>query len=136
MSEASVCLAYCKAGDARRRLRKRGTFIRMFRTFLRITIIAVGCTLSANSLLFAAELFPYAPPSSQQRSVEQQRAPGPQLSSEDLANITKIVGQAKRLDAPAKVQLKNSIQKSHDEAVAKGNLSQALYFSELLRQID
>src|SRR5437870_2215702 len=43
-----------------------------FRSFLRVTILAVSCSWPATALLFAAELFPYAPPSSsQQRSVEQ-----------------------------------------------------------------
>jgi hypothetical protein len=111
--------------------------ITTFRTFLRVTILAVGCTLSANSLLFAAELFPYAPPSpSQQRSVEQQNAARPQLSSEDLDRISKIVAQTKGLDPSAKRQLKSSFQISLDEAVAKGNQNQALYYRELLRQID
>ena len=36
------------------------------RTLLRITIVSVGCTLFGISFLFAAELFPFAPPPSQQ----------------------------------------------------------------------
>ena len=111
--------------------------ITTFRTFLLITILAVGCALSAFSLLFAAELFPYAPPSSsQQRSAEQQPAARPQLSSEDLDRISKIAAKARGLNPSDKQQLKSSIQRSLDEAVAKGNLNQAQYFNELLRQID
>ena len=111
--------------------------ITTFRTFLRITILAVGCTLSANSLLFAAELFPFAPPSpSQQRSVEQQPAARPQLSPEDLERISRIATQANQLNPPDRNQLKSGIQKSLNEAAAKGNPNQAKYFGELLRQID
>ena len=111
--------------------------ITTFRTFLRVTILAVGCTLCATSFLFAAELFPYAPPSSsQQRSAEQQPAARPQLSSEDLDRISKIAAKARGLNPSDKKQLKSSIQRSLDEAVAKGNLNQAQYFNELLRQID
>lgn len=108
-----------------------------FRTFLQFTIVAVGCSWPATALLFAAELFPYAPPSSsQQRSVEQYPAPTPQLSSEDEKRISKIAAQAKQLSPTDRNQLKSSIQNSLDEAFAKGNLNQAKYFSELLRQID
>jgi hypothetical protein len=112
------------------------TAITTFRTLFRITILAVGCTLCATSLLFAAELFPYAPPSSsQQRSVEQQPATRPKLSSEDLDRISKIVDQAQKLSPSDQKQLKSSIQRSLDEAVARGNMIQVQYFNELLRQI-
>jgi hypothetical protein len=112
--------------------------IAIVRTSFRIAILAVGCTLSAISFLFAAELFPYAPPSpSQQRSVEQQPAPTPQLSPEDMEGISRIATQAnKHLSSPDRNQLKSSIQKSLNEAAAKGNLNQVQYFGELLRQID
>jgi len=111
--------------------------IRTVRTIIRITILAVSSALSASSLLFAAELFPYAPPSSsQQRSFEQYPAPAPQLSSEDEKRISRIAGQAKQLNSTDRTQLKNSIQKRFDEAFAKENLNQAKYFNELLRQID
>lgn len=111
--------------------------ITMFRTILRITILAVGSALSANSLLFAAELFPYAPPSSsQQRSGEQQSIPTPQLSSEDEKRISRITTQAKQLSPTDRNQLKNSIQKSLNEAAVKGNPNQVQYFGELLRQIE
>lgn len=111
--------------------------ITTLRTILRVSILAVGYSLPASSVLLAAELFPYAPPSSsQQRSVEQQPAPTPQLSSEDEKRISRIAAQAKQLSPTDRTQLKNSIQKSLDEAFAKGNLNQAKYFSELLRQIE
>ena len=111
--------------------------ITIFRTFLVIAIFSAGCTLGGTSLLFAAELFPYTPPSpSQQRSVEQQPALRPQLSLEDLDRISQIAGKARRLSPSDKQQLKSSIQRSRDEAEKKGNLSQGKYFNELLRQID
>ncbi len=113
--------------------------ITTFRIFLLVTIVAVGYTLSANSLLFAAELFPYAPPSSspsQQRSVEQYPAPAPQLSSEDEKRVSRIAVQAKQLSPTDRTQLKNSIQKSLNEAAVKGNPNQVQYFGELLRQIE
>lgn len=108
-----------------------------FRTLLGITVLVGGCTLSAISFLFAAELFPFAPPSpSQQRSVEQQPAARPQLSLEDMGRISKIITQAKQLSPSDRNQLKISIQKSLNEAAVKGNVNQTQYFGELLRQID
>jgi len=108
-----------------------------FRTLLGITVLVGGCTLSAISLLFAAELFPFAPPPSQQRSIEQQPPPGrSQLSQDDLDRISRIASQAKQLSPTDRNQLKISIQKSLNEAAAKGNVNQAQYFGELLRQID
>jgi hypothetical protein len=111
--------------------------ITTLRIILLVSILTIGYTLSANSLLFTAELFPYAPPSSsQQRSFEQYPAPAPQLSSEDEKRISRIAAQAKQLSSTDRTQLKNSIQKNFDEAFAKGSLIQAKYFSELLRQIE
>ena len=111
--------------------------ITALRTFFGIAILAASCTLSVTPLVFAAELFPFAPPSSsQQRSVEQQPAPTPQLSLEDEKRISRIADQAKQLSPTDRNQLKNSIQKNLDEAFAKGNLNQAKYFSELRRQIE
>jgi Ca2+-dependent lipid-binding protein len=64
------------------------TSITTFRTILGIAILALGCTLPVSSLVFAAELFPYAPSSpSQQGSVEQQPTAKPQFSLEDKAEI-------------------------------------------------
>ncbi len=110
--------------------------ITTFGSFLRVTILAVGCSWLATALLFAAELFPYAPPSSQQRSFEQQPAPTPQLSSEDEKRISRIAAQAKQLSPTDRNHLKNSIQKSLNEAAVKGNPNQVQYFGELLRQIE
>ena len=106
-----------------------------FRTLLGITVLVGGCTLSAISLLFAAELFPFAPPPSQQRSIEP--PPGrSQLSQDDLDRITRIATQAKQLSPTDRNQLKISIRKSLNEAAVKGNVNQTQYFGELLRQID
>jgi len=66
------------------------SLITTFRTLSRVIILAVGCTLSANSLLFAAELFPYVPPSSQQRSAEHQPSAWPPLSSEEKTEIETV----------------------------------------------
>jgi hypothetical protein len=110
--------------------------ITIFRTVFRVTILAVGCILCAKSILLAAELFPFTPPPrSQQRSVEQQPV-RPSLTSEELDRISKIATQARQLSPSDQNQLKNSTRKSLDEALGKGNLNQAKYFSELLRQID
>ena len=62
--------------------------ITALRSFFGIAILAGSCTIPFASPLFAAELFSYEPPSpSQQRSVQQQPAARPQLSSEDKAEI-------------------------------------------------
>ena len=111
--------------------------IAALRTFFGIAMLAGSCTLPITSLVFAAELFPFAPPSSsQQRSVEQQPAPTPQLSTEDKERISRIVTQTRKLSSTDRNQLKGSIQRSLNEAAATRNLSQVKYFSELLRQID
>jgi hypothetical protein len=62
--------------------------ITALRTFFGIATLVGSCTVPVTSLLFAAELFPYSPPSSsQQRSVERQPAERLQLSSEDRAEV-------------------------------------------------
>lgn len=111
--------------------------ITALRTFFGIAILVGSCISPITSLVLAAELFPFAPPSSsQQRSVEQQPAPTPQLSTEDKERISRIVTQTRKLSSTDRNQLKGSIQRSLNEAAAKRNLSQVKYFSELLRQID
>jgi hypothetical protein len=52
------------------------------RAFFRIAILAGSCTLPITSLVFAAELFPFSPPTNQQRSVDQAPQVRPQLSKE------------------------------------------------------
>ena len=111
--------------------------ITTFRTFLLVTILAVGYTLSTISSLFAAELFPFAPPSlSQQRSVEQQSIAKPQLTQEDLDRISQIASQATQLSQADQVKFKATIQKNLSDAIAKGNLAQAKYYRELLQRIE
>jgi hypothetical protein len=111
--------------------------ITKFRTILRVTILAVGCTLPTISFLFAAELFPFAPPSSsQQRSVEQQSVAKPQLTQEDLDRISQIASQATQLSQADQVKFKATIQKNLSDAIAKGNLAQAKYYRELLQRIE
>jgi hypothetical protein len=93
--------------------------------------------LPAAALVFAAELFPYTPPSpSQQRSVEQQPKARPQLSSEDLDRITKLVARAKPLNLSDQKELKNSVLKSLNEAREKGNVNQITYYRELLHRLE
>jgi hypothetical protein len=111
--------------------------ITALRTFFGIAMLAGTCIVSIPSLSSAAELFPYTPPSpSQQHSVERQPAAKPQLSSEDLERISRIATQARTLESSKRIQLKNSIQRNLDDAVANGKLTQGKYFSQLLRQID
>ena len=62
--------------------------ITALRTFFRIAILAGSFTISTPSFSPAAELFPFAPPSSsQQRSVERQSEVKPQLSTEDKGEM-------------------------------------------------
>jgi hypothetical protein len=110
--------------------------ITALRSFFGIAILVGSFTLLPHTLSSAAELFPFIPPSSQQRSIDQEPIARPQLSSEDEKRISRIADQAKQLSPTDRNQLKNSIQKNLDDAFAKGNLSQAKYFSELRRQIE
>jgi len=73
--------------------------ITALRTLFGIAILAGSCTLSAPSLSSAAELFPFSPPTSQQRGVDHGPQVRPQLSKEDLNRITRLVEQARKLPA-------------------------------------
>jgi hypothetical protein len=109
--------------------------ITALRTFFGIAILVGSCILSTPSLSSAAELFPFSPPTSQQRSVEQVPQVRPQLSKEDINRITRLADQAKKLAPDEQRQLRGNIQRKQKEAVRQGNLNQAQYYTELLTQI-
>jgi ribosomal protein S13 len=109
--------------------------IRALQTFFGIALLAGSCILSTPSLSSAAELFPFSPPTSQQRSVDQAPQVRPQLSREDINRITRLVDQAKKLSPDEQRQLRVNIQRKQKEAVRQGNLNQAQYYTELLTQI-
>ena len=109
--------------------------ITALRTFFGIAILVGSCTLSVLSLSSAAELFPFSPPTSQQRSVEQVPQVRPQLSKEDINRITRLADQAKKLTPAEQQQLQGSIRQKLKGAVTQGNLNQAQYYTELLTQI-
>ena len=111
--------------------------ITALRSFFGVAILAGTCAWHITSLVYAAELYPFSPPSSsQQRSVERQPAGKAQLSTDDEKRVSRIATQAKQLSPSDRSELKSSIQKSLNEAAAKRNLNQVKYFSELLRQIE
>ena len=109
--------------------------IRALQTFFGIAILAGSCILPITSLIFAAELFPFSPPTSQQRSVEQVPQVSPQLSKEDINRITQLADQAKKLSPNDQRSLQGSIRLKLKGAVTQGNLNQAQYYTELLTQI-
>ena len=111
--------------------------ITTFLTILRITVLSTSCSLSTISFSFAAELFPFAPPStSQQRPIEQHSTPRSQLPSEEIDKISKLAAQAKQLSPLDQKQLKENLRRSLDSAIARGNLNQVQYYNEVLRQIE
>jgi hypothetical protein len=85
--------------------------------------------------VFAAELFPFSPPTSQQRGADQAPQVRPQLSKEDINRITRLADQAKQLPLDEQRQLQGSIRQKLKGAVTQGNLNQAQYYTELLTQI-
>jgi hypothetical protein len=92
-------------------------------------------TITGTPQLFGAELFPFSPPTSQQRAVDQPAQVGPRLSKEDIDRATRLADQAKKLTPDEQRQLRGSIQQKQKEAVRQGNLNQAQYYTELLTQL-
>ena len=109
--------------------------ITALRAFFRVAILAGICTSPVTSLVFAAELFPFSPPTSQQRAADQPAQVRPQLSREDINRITQLADQAKKLTSDDQQQLRVSIRQKLKVAVTQGNLNQAQYYTELLTQL-
>ena len=98
-------------------------------------MLAGVCAWLITSLAYAAELFPYSPPASQQRGIEQTSQVRPQLSQNDINRIARIADQAKKLTPAEQQQLQGSIRQKLKGAVTQGNLNHAQYYTELLTQI-
>ena len=109
--------------------------ITALRTFFGIAMLAGVCAWLITSLAYAAELFPYSPPASQQRGIEQTSQVRPQLSQNDINRIARIADQAKKLTPAEQQQLQGSIRQKLKGAVTQGNLNHAQYYTELLTQI-
>ena len=109
--------------------------ITALRTFFGIAILTGTCTLPVTSLVFAAELFPFSPPTSQQRAADQAPQVRPQLSKDEINRISQLADQAKKLTPDEQRQLQGSIRLKLKGAVTQGNLNQAQYYTELLTQI-
>ena len=109
--------------------------ITALRTFFGIAILAGSCASPITSLMFAAELFPFSPPTSQQRGGDQTPQVRPQLSKDDIDRITRLADQAKKLTLDEQEQRRGSIRQKLKGAVKQGNLNQAQYYSELLTQL-
>ena len=110
--------------------------ITALRTFFGIAILAGSCTSPITSLVFAAELFPYVPPTTQQRSVEQAPQGRSQLSEKDITRITQLANQARKLKSEERTQLQRNLRQKLKGAMTQGNLNQAQYYDELLTQIE
>jgi hypothetical protein len=91
--------------------------------------------ITGTPQLFGAELFPFSPPTNQQRAVDQPAQVRPRLSKEDIDRVTRLADQAKKLTPNEQRQLQVSIQQKQKEAVRQGNLNQAQYYTELLTQL-
>lgn len=85
--------------------------------------------------VFGAELFPFSPPTNQQRTLDQPPQLRPKLSSEGIARATRLAGQAKTLVPEEQKQFRENIQQKLKDAVRQSNLSQAQYYTELLTQL-
>lgn len=84
---------------------------------------------------FGAELFPFSPPSDQQRYGDQSAQMRPQLSMEDIHRATQLIEKAKTLPLNEQRQFQESIRSKQKDALRKGNISQAQYYAELLTQL-
>ena len=84
---------------------------------------------------FGAELFPFTPPTSQQRALESPSQGEPQLSREDVARATRLADQAKKLPLDEQRQFLDNIQRKQKDAVRQGNFAQAQYYTELLTRL-
>ena len=109
--------------------------IAALRTFFGIALLAGSWSLPVTSLVHAAELFPFSPPTSQQRGIDQTAQARPQLSQNDVSRITRLADQAKKLRPADQQHLQESIRQKLKGAVTQGNLNQAQYYTELLAQI-
>jgi hypothetical protein len=84
---------------------------------------------------FGAELFPFSPPTDQQRYGDQSAQMRPQLSMEDIHRATQLIEKAKTLPLNEQRQFQESIRSKQKDALRKGNISQAQYYAELLTQL-
>ncbi|MDR4462719.1 MAG: hypothetical protein MRJ66_00475 [Nitrospira sp.] len=85
--------------------------------------------------VFGAELFPFSPPTNQQRTLDQASQLRPRLSEEDIARANRLADQAKKLTATEQQQFRESILQKQKEAVRQSNFNQAQYYTELLTQL-
>lgn len=92
-------------------------------------------TITGTSQLFGAELFPFSPPPSQQRAVDQPSQARPQLSKEDITRATRLADQAKKLTPAEQQQFRENILRKQKDAVRDGSFAQAQYYTELLTQL-
>lgn len=88
-----------------------------------------------TSQAFGAELFPFSPPTSQRRALDQPPQVRPQLSKEDISRAARLADQAKTLTPKEHQQFQESIRYKQKEAIRQSNLSQAQYYTELLTQL-
>ena len=84
---------------------------------------------------FGAELFPFSPPTNQQRTLDQPSQLRPHLSKEDVTRATRLADQAKKLTPAEQQQFRENILRKQKEAVRDGSIAQAQYYTELLTQL-
>ncbi len=100
----------------------------------RASLLLLVITMLGTPEVFSAELFPFSPPKSQQRDLDQPFQAKPQLSKEDILRATRLAEQAKQLAPEEQRQFRENIQRKLKEAVREGNIAQAQYYTELLAQ--
>jgi hypothetical protein len=92
----------------------------------------------ASMVAYAAELFPYNPPAvTSARQVEQRSLPkAAELSADQLRRIEQLARDVRTLPPAQHATARAEVRREHDRAVARGDLPQIRYYTELSRRID
>lgn len=93
------------------------------------TMILVLSLTSAQG--FAGELFPYNPPGN---SCESTDNASPMLTEKDYDNASKIAGQIHNLSDDEKKTINARLYNRIEVAVKTGKLTQALFFTQILKE--
>ena len=125
----------CDYRDAITRGRHAWMAFGRIRCSVRIASFVLCLVSIGTPHVFGAELFPFTPPTSQQRTPDSPSAEKPRLSREDIARATRLADQAKKLPLDEQKQFRDNIQRKQKDAVRQGNFAQAQYYTELLTQL-
>ena len=125
----------CDYRDATARGRNVWMDFHKIRCRVRVAYFVLGLVSVGTPHVFGAELFPFTPPTSQQRTPDPPSLEKTRLSREDIARATRLAVQAKKLPPDEQKQFRENIQRKQKEAVRQGNIAQAQYYTELLTQL-